>query len=155
MEGGAYETAELSIRVEDPQLWDPQTPYLYTVDTTLSAEGVKLDSLQTRTGLRWVSSTGKSAKDRVLTAEDDQQILLNDRPLKLWGINRNQQFSYIGNSGTKKLYEKDAYTLKYDLGMNFVRTAHYSQDPDFFHVCARGFSDGIMWSGRQAPDLLR
>lgn len=132
---GETATAEMNIRVKNPHLWNTETPYLYEVHTELSSDGVKLDSLETRTGLRWITSTGKTSKNTALTAADDQQILLNDQPLILYGINKNQQFSYIGNSGTEKLYEKDAYTLKYDLGVNFVRTAHYSQDPDFFEAC--------------------
>lgn len=132
---GESETAEFSIQIDDPELWDTEHPYLYNVETWLESEGVRLDSITGRTGLRWISSSGKTAKNTVLTPEDDQQIFLNDKPLVLYGINKNQQFSYIGNSGTKKLYEKDAYTLKYDLGMNFVRTAHYENDPDFFEAC--------------------
>ena len=135
MASSSVQTAEITMTVHDPNLWNTDTPYLYTVETTLSVQDTVLDSLTTRTGLRWISSTGKTAKNTALTAEDDQQILLNDQPLQLYGINRNQQFTYIGNSGTKKLHEKDAYTLKYDLGVNFVRTAHYSQDPDFFQAC--------------------
>lgn len=132
---GESSTAQISMQVENPQLWNTDTPYLYTVYTELLSDGVKLDSLETRTGLRWITSTGKTAKNTALTEADDQKILLNDEPLTLYGINKNQQFSYIGNSGTEKMYEKDAYTLKYDLGVNFVRTAHYSQDPDFFAAC--------------------
>lgn len=132
---GETATAEMTLTVEKPQLWNTETPYLYNVYTELQSDGVKLDSREIRTGLRWITSTGKTAKNTALTAADDQQILLNDKPLTLYGINKNQQFVYIGNSGTKKLYEKDAYTLKYDLGVNFVRTAHYSQDPDFFEAC--------------------
>ena len=135
LEAGETKTAELSVKVENPKLWNTDTPYLYTVHTELQSSGVKLDRIQTKTGLRWIASTGKTAKNTALTEADDQQILLNDEPLTIYGINKNQQFSYIGNSGTKKLYEKDAYTLKYDLGVNFVRTAHYSQDPDFFAAC--------------------
>ena len=132
---GETATAEMDIKVEHPQLWNTETPYLYNVFTTLKSDGTKLDTMKNRTGLRWITSTGKSAKNTALTAADDQQILLNDQPLKLYGINKNQQFVYIGNSSTEKMYEKDAYTLKYDLGVNFVRTAHYSQDPDFFDAC--------------------
>ena len=132
---GETKAAELTLTVDNPQLWDTETPYLYDVSTELQSDGIQLDSMETRTGLRWITSTGKTAKNTALTASDDQQILLNDQPLKLYGINKNQQFVYIGNSGTEKLYEKDAYTLKYDLGVNFVRTAHYSQDPDFFEAC--------------------
>ena len=132
---GQLVTAEISMKVENPILWDTDNPYLYTVHTIIESDGVALDSLETRTGLRWITSTGKTAKNTALTAADDQQLLLNDQPLKLYGINKNQQFAYIGNSGTEKLYEKDAYTLKYDLGVNFVRTAHYSQDPSFFDAC--------------------
>ena len=135
IDAGASTMAEVSLKVKNPKLWNTDTPYLYQVITELQSNGVKLDSTEIRTGLRWITSTGKTAKNTALTAADDQQILLNDQPLTLYGINKNQQFSYIGNSGTEKLYEKDAYTLKYDLGVNFVRTAHYSQDPDFFEAC--------------------
>ena len=132
---GETVTLDTKQEVKNPLLWTPDTPYLYTVKTTVIANGLGLDEVSTRTGLRWVGTTGHSGENKGVNNPEDEQILLNDEPIVLYGINKHMQFPYVGNAGTGKLQAKDAYTIRYDLGMNFVRTAHYQNDPDFLAAC--------------------
>lgn len=121
--------------VTSPILWAPDSPHLYSVKNCLFLNGTKIDEICTPIGLRWVSTTSHSGKNKGVSNPRDEQILLNDKPIVLYGINKHMQFPYVGNAGTSKLQAKDAFTIRYDLGMNFVRTAHYQNDPDFLSAC--------------------
>jgi beta-galactosidase len=60
---------------------------------------------------------------------------LNGEKIKLIGLNRHQTFPYIGGAAPARLQRKDADILKYELGVNIVRTSHYPQSPHFLERC--------------------
>jgi beta-galactosidase len=100
-------------------LWKPGSPSLCPLRVALK----KGDTLATRIGFR--------------TAEfrDDGAFYLNDKPLKLRGLNRHQNFPYFGPAAPRRLQVRDADILKYELGCNIVRTSHYPQSPYFLDRC--------------------
>ena len=53
------------------------------------------------------------------------------QPFKLRGLNRHESYPYIGRAAPNRLQAKDADILKFELGVNIVRTSHYPQDPEF------------------------
>lgn len=65
----------------------------------------------------------------------DDGFYLNGENLKLIGLNRHQTYPYIGAAAPKRLQEKDADIIKYELGCNIVRTSHYPQSPHFLRRC--------------------
>jgi beta-galactosidase len=67
--------------------------------------------------------------------DKDGSFYLNGEKLKLRGLNRHQTFPYIGAAAPKRLQEKDADIVKYELGCNIVRTSHYPQSPHFLNRC--------------------
>lgn len=99
------------------RLWDINDPVLYTVETRLGE-----DTLTTRFGVR-------SAEFR------PDGFYLNNRPLKLRGLNRHQSFAHSGYAQGRRAQERDAEILRHDLGCNIVRTSHYPQSPWFLHRC--------------------
>ena len=60
---------------------------------------------------------------------------LNGEKIKLIGLNRHQTFPFIGGAAPARLQRKDADILKYELGVNIVRTSHYPQSPHFLERC--------------------
>ena len=48
------ETLDQNFLVENPQLWSPETPYLYNANTKVFFEGKEVDSYNTRFGIRSV-----------------------------------------------------------------------------------------------------
>ena len=115
---------EVSIKVNTPDLWSPETPSLYTVETSLkSANGRNLDGGITRIGLKKIEFRGK------------QGFFLNGKKYdKLIGANRHQDFAYIGNAMPNSQHWRDAKLLR-DAGCRVIRTAHYPQDPSFMDAC--------------------
>lgn len=55
--------------------------------------------------------------------------------IKLVGLNRHQSYPYVGYAMPKSAQVADADFLKYDLGLNIVRTSHYPQSQHFVNRC--------------------
>ncbi len=60
---------------------------------------------------------------------------LNGQRLNLIGLNRHQTYPYIGAAAPDRLQRQDADILKFELGVNIVRTSHYPQSPAFLDRC--------------------
>lgn len=105
-----------------PHLWSPDDPHLYTLRTVVLYKGRVLDEEVHRIGIRSLSFTRARG------------FLLNGRPLRIIGTNRHQDHPYIGNALSAAGQYRDLKRIK-EAGMNFVRLAHYPQDPSVFDVC--------------------
>jgi beta-galactosidase len=112
--------------VVQPRLWLPESPYLYHVITRITdaKTGEILDEQSNPLGLRWFSF------------DADKGFFLNGKPVKLVGANRHQDFKDMGNALPNALHERDMQLLK-DMGANFIRIAHYPQDPAVLEACDR------------------
>lgn len=62
---------------------------------------------------------------------------LNGEKIKIRGLNRHQSYPYVGYAMPKSVQEEDARILKYELGLNAVRTSHYPQSQYFLDECDR------------------
>ena len=82
--------------ISHPQLWSPEHPYLYTLQTTVSsAAGV--DKATTRIGIRSFEFRGKEG------------FWLNgSRYRQFVGANRHQDFAYVGNAVPNSQQWRDA-----------------------------------------------
>ncbi len=108
-------------KIDNPRLWDIDNPNLYTMRSTYS-DGVNKEFYETRFGFR----NAEFRKDG---------FYLNNKKIKLFGLNRHQSYPYIGYAATKSLQIDDANILKYEAGINVVRTSHYPQDRAFLDRC--------------------
>ena len=111
------ENAEIS----DVKLWDLDSPTLYTLKTVVSVKN-ETEEYLTKFGF----------KDSKFTNEG---FFLNGKKVKLVGLNRHQAYPYMGYAASKSLQEDDALILKNELGVNVVRTSHYSQSEHFLNKC--------------------
>ena len=106
------------------QCWDIRHPILYSLKTRLFRDGVLTDETVTSFGFREVSFTAEG-------------FFLNGKRLKLRGLNRHQCFPYVGYAMPERLQREDADILKYELGLNAVRTSHYPDSQYFLDECDR------------------
>ena len=107
--------------VEDPNLWSPNSPYLYDLTVQLFDGEELVDSEQQRIGIR------------IFGFDDEQQFTLNGERLYLRGTNRHQDYPYIGYALSNEAQYRDAYKIK-EAGFNFIRIAHYPPDPSFLEA---------------------
>ncbi len=106
----------------NPQLWSPSTPHLYRAEVRLVTDGELQDVLSSNFGFRW------------FRIDPEKGFFLNGEPLKLIGANRHQDYEGLGNALPNELHRKDYEMIK-DMGANFIRTAHYPQDPEVYRIC--------------------
>lgn len=120
----SVENSTLSIEayVENVELWDVENPCLYQVRTELICENTVVDIHEARVGFR----SARFEKDG---------FYLNGKKLKIRGLNRHQSFPYVGYAMPQSMQEFDANVLKYELGLNAVRTSHYPQSQYFIDRC--------------------
>ena len=107
--------------VKAGQLWTPETPALYTLETTLLVSGKPVQVLRHRVGLREIRVTGN-------------RVFVNGRPIKLLGINRHEVHPLSGRSLTPELCRRDAELFR-AANVNLVRTSHYPPSEEFLEAC--------------------
>ena len=112
------------LRVSDPKLWSPDSPNLYIVRTVIRQSGKDIDEVTEPLGFRWFRFDAKEG------------FFLNGKPLKLRGTNRHQDYKGLGNAVPDELHVRDLEIIK-DTGFNFVRLAHYPQDPSVLAAADR------------------
>ena len=83
-----------------------------------------VDSLRTRFGIRLFEMRGREG------------LFVNKKfvGVKLSGVNRHQDYVYVGNALPKSGQWRDAKLLR-EGGVNVVRAAHYPQAPAFLDAC--------------------
>lgn len=116
------QTTELSIEIENPILWDIDNPFMYTLDVKYRMNDQIVDEISERFGIR-----------SAIFKEDG--FYLNGNKIKLLGLNRHQSYPYVGYAMPKSAQYEDADILKYQLGLNIVRTSHYPQSKHFLDRC--------------------
>ncbi len=120
-----------TVTIDNPALWDIDSPQLYKVYTTLQdRDGRVLDRVSSSFGIRWYSF------------DPDEGFYLNGKYRKLMGTNRHQDYSRLGNALRDEMHVRDIRLLK-EMGGNFLRIAHYPQDPVITQMCDR---EGIVTS---------
>lgn len=110
--------------VNSPELWSPEMPNLYTVETMMVNKKTKsvYDRQISTTGLRW------------FTVDSEKGFFLNGKHLKLVGVNRHQDFEGLGSALTDDFHYRDMQLIK-EMGANFIRIAHYPQDEAILNAC--------------------
>lgn len=121
-----YALINTTFNVTGVKNWDIDNPNLYYLHLELlegdASKNVPIDSKTIRFGFR----TCEFCEDG---------FYLNQKKLKLLGLNRHQSFPYVGYAMPKRLQRQDAEILKSELGVNAVRTSHYPQSRHFIDRC--------------------
>ncbi|MDR1022266.1 MAG: glycoside hydrolase family 2 [Prevotellaceae bacterium] len=124
LKAGEQRQVRQAISLKNPRLWLPEAPYLYSLQSSIVAGGKAVDGVVTRVGVRKVEMRGRDG------------LYINGEPYaeKLIGVNRHQDYAYVGNAMPNSQHWRDAKKLK-EAGVNVIRVAHYPQDPSFMDAC--------------------
>lgn len=109
-------------KIRKPQLWDTKTPNLYTVEISLVNKGKTIDAIMEKVGFRWFEFV------------DNGPFYLNGERVLLRGTHRHEEHAGVGAAMSNELHRKDMELIK-EMGANFVRLAHYPQDPEIYKAC--------------------
>ena len=113
---GTVYTHKAVILVKEPNLWNPEQPYLYTL--VLETEG---EVITDRIGLREIC-----VKDAVL--------YVNGTAIKFKGVNRHDSDPVTGFVIGLEQMKKDLQMMK-ESNFNAVRSSHYPNAPYFYQLC--------------------
>lgn len=112
----------VDLEVRNPQLWDVESPHLYTLETRLFAGEEMLDRVVTRFGIREI------------VFDKDKGLLLNGRPVKIKGVCCHQDHAGVGSAIPDFLYYYRIALLK-EMGANAYRCAHNPPAPEVLEAC--------------------
>lgn len=122
--GARQSFEQTSDAIPQPRLWSPEDPYLYRVVTEVYVGDTLVDQLDNPLGFRW------------FRADAQDGFFLNGDPMPLYGTNRHQDWPGYGNAVPDELARRDVQLVK-ENGFNFLRLAHYPQDPVVLHEADR------------------
>ncbi|MFD0835679.1 sugar-binding domain-containing protein [Mariniflexile aquimaris] len=112
----------LTLQVENPKLWSPETPVLYKLRSQIIKNKQVLDEVETTFGFRtvaWKTETG---------------FWLNGENVKLKGVCEHWEGGPVGGAWTKPMLRWKLQLLK-DMGINAIRPSHNPTPPMFYDIC--------------------
>ena len=110
------------VSIADPQLWSPETPYLYDVKLSLVADGKTLDVQHQKLGVRTVK----------FSAEGGFQ--LNGVTRKIKGVCLHHDLGPLGAAVNKAAIIRQIRIVK-DMGADAIRTSHNMPSTMQMEVC--------------------
>lgn len=116
------EVVNMSLPVNNPNLWSVETPILYTVKTVVKQNGQVVDQVETKCGFRTIRFDANTG------------FYLNDKHVKLKGVCNHQDHAGVGVAVPDALWEFRLRKLK-EMGVNSYRCSHNPPSKEFLDVC--------------------
>ncbi|WP_299108364.1 glycoside hydrolase family 2 TIM barrel-domain containing protein [uncultured Winogradskyella sp.] len=117
------ETSKIQFKdIKNPKLWDTDSPNLYTLKVELIENEIIKDEFSENFGFRWFEFKEHGA------------FYLNGKRLLLRGTHRHEEHAGVGAAMSNEQHRNDMELIK-EMGANFVRLAHYPQDPEVYKAC--------------------
>lgn len=135
------------IEVKAPQLWSPETPALYSAQVIVEADGIVVDSMSQRFGIRQ------------LEFGTDYGFKLNGKKVFLQGIANHHDLGALGAAAFDRAVIREMQTLK-QFGFNCIRCSHNPYSERFTQIADSlgviivdelidKWSDKDYWGGRE------
>lgn len=119
--GGETRRDTVSFFVSRPKQWNPEMPYLYTLETRLTVGGRLAEIHIQKIGFRQIEVRGS-------------RLFVNNRPVKLHGVCRHSIDPYTGRSVSPRRCVEDALLFR-EGNCNYIRTSHYPPEEEFLDAC--------------------
>ncbi len=114
--------ANTSITVSSPNLWSPESPYLYTLITCVNRNGKVVDQTKQRVGIRTVSVSAKNG------------FQLNGVTRKIKGVCLHHDLGPLGAAVNKAAIIRQVRMMK-EMGCDAIRTSHNMPSTMQMEVC--------------------
>ncbi len=108
--------------VGKPELWNTESPALYTAKTKLIVGGKEVDAYDTKFGIR------------KLEYIPEKGFFLNGKPTKFQGVCNHHDLGPLGAAVNKSALRHQVEIMK-DMGANAIRTAHNMPAPELVELC--------------------
>lgn len=113
---------EVTHNVTNPEIWDVDSPSLYTLETTLLDGDNVIDKLSCKVGFRTIEFKSNSG------------FWLNGRNIKLNGVCLHHDLGALGAAFNKTASRRQLVSMK-EMGANAVRTSHNMPAKEFLELC--------------------
>lgn len=135
------------VEVRESKLWSVDTPYLYSTDVVVEADGMVVDSVREQFGIRTIEFS------------PEYGFKLNGEKLFLKGISNHHDMGALGAASFDEGIERMMRRLK-EFGFNHIRCSHNPYSKSFTKIADRvgilivdelidKWSDNDYWGGRQ------
>lgn len=114
--------AQVELFIEKPQLWDTETPELYTMQVSLQRDGEVVDKHTEKFGIRTIRADGK------------QGFCINGKPMNLRGTCLHHDNGIIG-AATIYDAERRKLALIKEAGFNSIRSSHHPISKAMLDIC--------------------
>ena len=109
------------IRVDNPNKWTAETPYLYTLRATLKEGNKVTEVVPLKVGFRKIELK-------------NSQLLVNGQPVLIKGADRHEMDPDGGYVVSRERMIQDIQIMK-KFNLNAVRTCHYPDDSFWYDLC--------------------
>ena len=114
-------TVEQTGKIENPALWSPDSPALYTLKTEVLVGDTVVDTCETEFGFRWT------------TFSNDYGFALNGVKTKLKGVCMHHDQGSLGSEAWYRAIERQVEILK-EMGCNAIRVTHNPAAPELIEI---------------------
>ncbi|KFY80678.1 hypothetical protein V499_00506 [Pseudogymnoascus sp. VKM F-103] len=124
---GGKASADSSATVKNPKLWGPapaQKPNMHVAITTLSVGGMKIDTYETKFGIRSV------------VHDATKGVLINDEAVRIQGTCNHHDLGSLGAAFNIRAGERQLQMLQ-EMGGNALRTSHNPPAPELLDLSDR------------------
>ncbi len=122
MENFSEITIGQNINIDNPELWTPETPFMYRVHSMIYVNGKLTDDLYNPLGIRYIEYSA------------DNGMTINGRPYKMKGVCLHHDGGAVGAAVPVELWRQRLLLLR-EAGCNAIRTSHNPADPVFYDLC--------------------
>ena len=124
VKSGETGLVDLVMNIDNPLMWDIESPYLYTCCSRLLSGSKEIQITSTSFGVRtfeWTANDG---------------FHLNGRRVQIYGVNLHHDQGPLGARFFPRAMERQLEIMK-DMGVNSVRTSHNAPAPELLDLCDR------------------
>lgn len=111
----------VAFNIKNVKPWTAETPYLFTLVTTVKKSGKVIEVIPQKVGFRKVEIR-------------NSQLLVNGQPIYIKGANRHEMDPDGGYIVSRDRMIQDIKIMK-QFNINAVRTCHYPDDPQWYELC--------------------
>lgn len=113
-----------TLKVAHPELWGLKSPHRYVAVTSVTRDGLLVDTYETPFGIRTVAFTANGG------------FLLNGEHVPLQGVCLHHDLGALGSAVNTRALERHLEILQ-DMGCNAIRTSHNPPAPELVELCDR------------------
>ena len=118
----SFSVIEQILKISSPDLWSPESPFLYTADLSLFRNRKEIDRQKIRFGIRGIKFI------------PDKGFFLNGKVRKFKGVCLHHDLGPLGAALNEAAVRRQLEIMK-DMGCDSIRSSHNMPSPEMLEMC--------------------